>query len=324
MRRPIMISTRHLVRRIALTALVAGACSAAQAQGESATSIYNQSGLDGSSFVLSGTLAKVQREGRVTVAYRESSIPFSYLDVRGKPIGYSLELCKSLVQAMSVAVHKPLEIQWVPVTSATRFDAITSGKADLECGSTTNNLERQKSVAFSPTFFVAGTKLLVQKTSAVKDYRTLTGKKVAVTAGTTNEKTMRDLSERFQLGLQFDVMRDHGESFAQVASGADEAFAMDDVLLYGFIAKTPGGRGKYIVVGDFLSYDPYGIMYRKDDPAMTKLVTRTFQQMAADGEIERQYRRWFLRKLPSGETLNLPMSQQLETILESLAGTQTQ
>lgn len=119
-------------------------------------------------------------------------------------------------------------------------------------------------------------------------------------------------------------MRDHGESFAQVASGADEAFAMDDVLLYGFIAKTPGGRGKYIVVGDFLSYDPYGIMYRKDDPAMTKLVTRTFQQMAADGEIERQYRRWFLRKLPSGETLNLPMSQRLETILESLAGTQTQ
>ncbi len=273
---------------------------------------------------LSGTLAKVHQKGEVALAYRDSSLPFSYLDVRGKPIGYSIELCKAVVHAMEVAVHKPLTIRWVPVTSATRFDAITSGQADLECGSTTSNKERQQTVAFSPTFFVSGTKLLVKKSSSVRDYTALAGKKVAVTSGTTNEKTLRELSERFQLNLQITPMRDHAESFAQVSSGAAEAFATDDVLLYGFIAQTPNGREQYAVVGDFLSYDPYGLMFRKDDPALAKLVTESFQALAADGEIERQYRRWFLRKLPSGQTLNLPMSPQLQIILESLAATQTE
>ena len=273
---------------------------------------------------LTGTLAKVHQKGEVALAYRDSSLPFSYLDARGKPIGYSIELCKAIVHAMEVAVHKPLAIRWVPVTSATRFEAIISGQADLECGSTTSNKERQQTVAFSPTFFVSGTKLLVQKASPVRDYTQLVGKKVAVTSGTTNEKTLRDLSERFQLNLQITPMRDHAESFAQVVSGAAEAFATDDVLLYGFIAQTPKGRDQYAVVGDFLSYDPYGLMYRKDDPAMAKLVTDSFQALAADGEIERQYRRWFLKKLPSGQTLNLPMSPQLQIILESLAATQTE
>lgn len=273
---------------------------------------------------LTGTLAQVHQKGEVALAYRESSVPFSYLDARGKPIGYSIELRKAIVHAMEVAVHKPLSIRWVPVTSATRFAAITSGQADLECGSTTSNKERQQTVAFSPTFFVSGTKLLVKKGSAVRDYTALAGKKVAVTSGTTNEKTLRELSERLQLNLQITPMRDHAESFAQVASGAAEAFATDDVLLYGFIAQTPGGREQYAVVGDFLSYDPYGLMFRKDDPALAKLVTESFQALAADGEIERQYRRWFLRKLPSGQTLNLPMSPQLQIILESLAATQTE
>ena len=266
---------------------------------------------------LNGTLAKVHESGKVAIAYRDSSIPFSYLDARGKPIGYSIELCKSLVQAIQFAVHKPLEITWVPVTSATRFEAITSGKADLECGSTTSNRERQKTVAFSPTFFVAGTKLLVRKGSPVRDYTQLKGKKVAVTSGTTNEKTLNDLSQRFKLNLQIMSMRDHAESFAQV-----DAFATDDVLLYGLIAQTPNGRSQYAVVGDFLSYDPYGVMFRKDDPQLAKLVTEAFQALAGDGEIERQYKRWFQRRLPSGQTLNLPMSPQLEVILESLAATQ--
>ena len=273
---------------------------------------------------LTGTLAKVHQKVEIALAYRDSSIPFSYLDVRGKPIGYSIELCKALVHAMEVAVHKPLAIRWVPVTSATRQDAITSGQADVECGSTTSNKDRQQAVSFSPTFFVAGTKLLVKKDSAVRSYTALAGKKVAVTAGTTNEKTMRDLSDRFGLNLQVMPMRDHAESFAQVVNGTAEAFATDDVLLYGLIARTPRGREQYAVVGDFLSYDPYGLMFRKDDPQMTRLVTDTFQALAADGEIQRQYQRWFTKKLPSGETLNLPMSPQLQIILESLAATQTE
>lgn len=133
---------------------------------------------------------------------------------------------------------------------------------------------------------------------------------------------MNDLSQRFQLNLQIMPMRDHAESFAQVTSGAADAFATDDVLLYGLIARTPNGRSQYNVVGDFLSYDPYGVMFRKNDPQLAKLVTDAFHALAADGEIERQYRRWFQRRLPSGQTLNLPMSPQLEVILESLAATQ--
>ena len=273
---------------------------------------------------LSGTLAKVHTSGSIAIGYRDSSIPFSYLDARGKPIGYSIELCKSLVQAISMAVNKPLEVRWVPVTSATRFDAITSGQADIECGSTTSNLERQKTVAFSPTFFVAGTKLVVRKGSPVRDYTQLKNKKVAVTAGTSNEKAMQALNQRFKLNMQLMSMRDHAESFAQVTSGAAEAFATDDVLLYGLIAQTPNGRNQYAVVGDFLSYDPYGIMFRKDDVQFSKFVTDAFQALAADGEIERQYNRWFLRKLPSGQSLNLPMSAQLQVIIESLAATQTE
>ncbi|QIL78525.1 amino acid ABC transporter substrate-binding protein [Diaphorobacter sp. HDW4A] len=320
---------RHhaLLRRTALcltTLLACGTAALAQTPSQDAAAAASSAWLSGiiAPVNLSGTLAKVQESGHIAIAYRDSSVPFSYLDARGKPIGYSIELCKSLVQAVQFAVHKPLEIRWVPVTSATRFEAITSGKADLECGSTTNNRERQKTVAFSPTFFVAGTKLLVRKGSPVRDYTQLKGKKVAVTSGTTNEKTLGDLSQRFQLNLQIMSMRDHAESFAQVTSGAADAFATDDVLLYGLIAQTPNGRSQYVVVGDFLSYDPYGLMFRKDDPQLAKLVTDAFQALAADGEIERQYRRWFQRKLPSGQTLNLPMSPQLEVILESLAATQ--
>jgi ABC-type amino acid transport substrate-binding protein len=297
------ISTQGL----AAAALMLGLCGGVQAQADA---------------TLTGTLAKVRSAGSVTIGYRESSIPFSYLSSRKEPIGYSIELCKQLVDAMGDAVHKTLAIQWVPVTSANRIDAVAGGQVDLECGSTTSNLERQKRVAFSPTMFVSGTKLLVKKGSPVKGYRDLAGKTVAVTAGTTNEKTMKDLSERFKLGLNIVVSADHAESFGMVKTGKADAFATDDVLLYGFIAEDKAasqGRSGYEVVGDFLSYDPYGVMYRKDDPQMARVVNETFQVLAQDGEVERQYKRWFLRKLPSGTSLDLPMSPQLETILQTMA-----
>lgn len=270
---------------------------------------------------LTGTLAKVRDAGAITIGYRESSVPFSYLSPRNEPIGYSIELCRSLVGAIEEAVHKSLEIKWQPVTSDSRIDAVVNGQVDLECGSTTSNLERQKRVAFSPTIFVSGTKLLVKKGSPIREFRDLAGKKVAVTRGTTNEKTMQDLSQKFKLNLTLLVQRDHAESFAQVTSGQADAFATDDVLLYGLIAQNKGRvPGDYVVVGDFLSYDPYGVMYRKDDPQMAKVVNETFQFLAQDGEIERQYKRWFLRKLPlSSTSIDLPMSPQLETIIQTMA-----
>ena len=282
---------------------------------------------DAAPVVLTGTLAKARTTGAVTIAFRESSIPFSFLSPRKEPIGYSIELCKAIVEAMSDAVHKTLATKWVAVTPATRIEAVASGQVDLECGSTTSNLERQKVVSFSPIVFVAGTKLLVKKGSAVKSFRDLTGQTVAVTGGTTNEKTMRDLSARFKLNLNLLVSPDHAESFALVKAGKAAAFALDDVLLYGFIAQDKSanqGRSDYEVVGEFLSYDPYGVMFRKGDAQLASVVHDTFVVLAQDGEIERQYKRWFLRKLPSGTSIDLPMSPQLESIIQTLGGKTTE
>jgi glutamate/aspartate transport system substrate-binding protein len=266
---------------------------------------------------LSGTLQKVRDSGVIAIGHRESSIPFSYLSARGEPIGYSIDLCKQLVDAIGEAVGRQLRIDWVPVTSDTRIPAVASGKVDLECGSTTNNLERQKQVAFSPTMFVSGTKLMVRKGSPVKSFRDLAGRKVIVTSGTTNEKTMREIAAKFKIDMTIVVSPDHAASFAQLQAGQVDAFATDDVLLYGLLAQNKA-QGDFAVVGDFLSYDPYGVMYRKGDPQLAQLINDTFHALAEDREIERRYTKWFLRQLPSGVSLDLPMSPQLETLIQTM------
>lgn len=267
---------------------------------------------------LSGTLAKVRASGSITLGFRESSVPFSFLSPRNEPVGYSVELCKALVSSIEDAINRSLAIRWVPVTAASRIDAVESGQVDLECGSTTSNLERQKRVAFSPTIFVSGTRLMVKKGSPVRSFRDLAGRKVAVTAGTTNEKALRDLDARFKLGMAIIVSPEHSQSFDLVANGQADAFATDDVLLSGLIAQR-GAKADFTVLGDELSYDPYGIMFRKNDPQLAKVVKDAFQILAEDGEMERQYRRWFLRKLPNGESIDLPMSAQLASIIEAMA-----
>jgi len=267
---------------------------------------------------LSGTLQKARETGTLVLAHRQSSIPFSYVSPRGEPVGYSVDLCKLLVDAISEEVGRTITIKWLPVTSESRIGAITSGQADLECGSTTNNLERQKLVGFSPTTFVSGTKLLVKNGSPIKSFRDLSGKKVVVTAGTTNEKALRDLMSRFKLDVVLSVAADHAASFELLKSGQVDAFATDDVLLYGLIAQN-NVQKEYVVTGEFLSYDPYGIMFRKNDPQLAKLVNDTFHTLAEDREIERRYTRWFLRKLPgSTVSLDLPMSPQLETVIQTM------
>ena len=266
---------------------------------------------------LSGTLQKVRESGVIAIGHRESSIPFSYLTARGDPIGYSIDLCKQLVDSIGDALSRQLTIKWVPVTSESRIAAVVSGQVDLECGSTTNNLERQKQVAFSPTMFVSGTKLMVRKGSPIKSFRDLAGKKVVVTSGTTNEKTMREIASRFKVDMTIVVSPDHAASFAQLQAGQVDAFATDDVLLYGLLAQNKA-QADYLVVGDFLSYDPYGIMYRKGDPQLAQLINDSFHSLAEDREIERRYTKWFLRRLPSGVSLDLPMSPQLETIIQTM------
>jgi len=267
---------------------------------------------------LTGTLAKVRESGTITLGHRESSIPFSYLSPRGEPIGYSIDLCKLLVEAIGEETGRTIEIKWQPVTSESRIPAVVSGQVDLECGSTTSNLERQKLVAFSPIFFVSGTKLLVRKGSPIRSFRDLGGKRVVVTAGTTNEKAMRELAARFRIDMVLSTAADHAASFAQLTAGRVDAFATDDVLLYGLLAQHRL-QGEYVVTGEFLSYDPYGIMYRKGDAQLARLVNDTFHRLAEDREIERRYNRWFLRRLPqSGVSLDLPMSPQLETLIQTM------
>lgn len=267
---------------------------------------------------LTGTLKKAYDSGTVAIGYRESSLPFSYLDKHGEPIGYSIDLCRAIVDAISDDIGKELTIKWVPVTPDNRIEAVTSGQIDLECGSTTSNVERQKVVAFSPIIFVSGTKLMVRKGSPIRSFRDLKGKKVVVTAGTTNEKAINQLAERFKLDLNVIVAKDHAESYALLAAGQADAFATDEVLLYGLIA-TNKAESTFMVVGDFLSYDPYGLMFRKNDPPFAALVRNTLVGMAESRELVHTYTQWFRRRLPSGERLNLPMSAQLEDIIGTMS-----
>jgi glutamate/aspartate transport system substrate-binding protein len=266
---------------------------------------------------LAGTLRKVRDSGVVMLGYRDNSFPFSYLAKDGVPIGYSLELCRDVVDDIAAAVDRPLAIRYVAVTPETRMPMLTSGKIDLECGSTTANTERRKQVAFSPVMFVAGTKLLVRRDSGLRSIDDLRGRPIAVTAGTTNEAELRKLSARLKLDLKLTVARDHDESFGLLAGGKVDAFATDDILLYGLVARKHLERS-YVVVGDFLSYDPYALMYRRDDPQLAEVVDATFRRLAESRALADIYVRWFERRLPDGELMKVPMSPQLRELFAAL------
>jgi len=263
---------------------------------------------------LTGTLKKIKDSKTVTLGYRESSIPFSYVNKVGDPIGYSIDLCNAVVDEVSKELEGvEIAVNYKKVTAETRISAVKSGEVDLECGSTTASFERKKDVAFSPIFFIAGTKLLVPRSSGISSYRDLRDKTVVVTAGTTNEAAVRAISDKQHLGIRFLVGNDHAESFAMLKEGKADAFATDDALLYGLVATSRLGD-RYHVVGEYLSYDPYGLMYRKDDPDFAAIVDRTFSRLAQSRELVQLYNKWFQQRLPTGETLDLPMSPQLEEI----------
>lgn len=261
---------------------------------------------------LSGTLLKANQTGAITIGYRDASFPFSFkLAAQAEPQGYAVELCKGVVEEISRELHdKPVRVDYKLVTSDTRIAAVTSGDVDLECGSTTANVEREKSVAFSPVTYVAGTKLLVKRSSGVHSYKDLRGKTLVVTAGTTNEAALKQLNDKYKLGMTIASAPDHQQSYDMLSSGKADAFATDDVLLYGFVARNHAQK-TLAVVGDFITYDAYGIMFRKDDALMAEAVKRAFATMAEQGKLVRTYRRWFLQPTPTGENLNLPISLQL-------------
>jgi glutamate/aspartate transport system substrate-binding protein len=267
---------------------------------------------------LSGTLKKIKDSGTIVLGYRESSLPFSYLNRRQQPIGYSIDLCREIVEDVSAELDgMEIKITFTPVTPDNRLQKVASGEIDLECGSTTANVQRRKEVAFSPIFFVAGTKLMVPKSSSISSYRDLAGKTAVVTSGTTNEAALRALSDKQKLGITIVTAPDHAQSLEMLISGKAAAFATDDVLLYGFIA-TAKNASDMKVVGEYLSYDPYGLGFRRDDPAFAAVVERTFARMASERRLAELYNKWFLRRLPTGETLNLPISPQLEEVFRML------
>jgi glutamate/aspartate transport system substrate-binding protein len=267
---------------------------------------------------LSPTLADIKKNHVVHLGYRESSPPFSFLDQAGRPIGYSLELCEAVVDEIGVEVDDPnLRIEYVKVTSDDRIAAVLQNKIDLECGSTTANAERAKQVAFSPLIFVAGTKLMVAKTSPLSSATDLKGKTVVVTKGTTNEQAMHKVDQKFSLGLTIVTAADHEQSYQMLVDGKVDAFATDDILLYGLIARHKS-QDKFRVTGDYLSYEPYGIMFRKGEPELSDTVERAFRKLGSNHDLIPLYEKWFMRRLPTGERLNVPISAQLEEAFQAM------
>jgi len=303
---------RQILRR------TAGACGLGLAACLLTTAAFAQTGGEG----LSPTLANIKQTHVVRLGYRESSPPFSFLDQANRPIGYSLELCEAIVDEIGVEVDDAnLRIEYVKVTSDDRIAAVVQNKIDLECGSTTANAERARQVAFSPLMFVAGTKLMVPKASNIQGVADLKGKTVVVTKGTTNEQAMHAVDRKLSLGLNILVSPDHEQSYQMLSDGKADAFATDDILLYGLIARHKA-QDKFRVAGDYLSYDPYGIMFHKGEPQLAAVVERTFHKLGSNRDLIPLYNKWFMARLPTGEKLNVEISPQLEEAFNVLNDTE--
>jgi glutamate/aspartate transport system substrate-binding protein len=260
-----------------------------------------------------GTLAKINDSGAIRIGHRENSPPFAFRDAAGKPIGYSLDICDIVIEEIAGELGKDIRVTYRAVTPENRFDVVRAGDVDLECGSTTNNAERRKQVAFSPTIFVTGTKLLVRRGGDIRTLRDLDGKTAVLTRGTVHETAIPRIAERQKVKIRFVFAGDHDASFRTLAEGKADAFANDDVQLYGMLAETKAAAD-FRVVGDFLTYADYALMFRKDDPEFAEVVERAFHRLAGSREIVAIYERWFRKPLPSGARLNLPMSPHLEEI----------
>jgi glutamate/aspartate transport system substrate-binding protein len=265
-----------------------------------------------------GTLKKIKDTGVISLGHRESSIPFSYYDDKQQVVGYSHELMLKAVDAVKQELKLPnLQTKLTPVTSQNRIPLIQNGTVDIECGSTTNNLERQKQVAFSNTLFVIGTRLLTKKDSGINDFPDLAGKNVVTTAGTTSERLIRKMNEEKSLKMNVISAKDHGESFLTLESGRAVAFMMDDALLAGEMAKARRPKDWH-VVGAAQSHEAYGCGMRKDDPQFKKLVDGAIAKAMTSGEAEKLYKKWFQSPIPpKGLNLDLPLSDEMKELFKS-------
>ncbi|GAB3356952.1 MULTISPECIES: glutamate/aspartate ABC transporter substrate-binding protein [Giesbergeria] len=266
----------------------------------------------------SPTLKKIKDSGTITLGHRESSIPFSYYDDKQQVIGYSHELMLKVVEGVKAELKlAKLDTRLMPVTSANRITLVQNGTVDIECGSTTNNSERQKQVAFSNSIFVVGTRLMAKKTSGVQDFPDLAGKNVVSTAGTTSERLIRKMNEDKKMRMNIISAKDHGESFLTLESGRAVAFMMDDALLYGEMAKARK-PDDWMVTGTAQSKEAYGCMLRKDDPGFKRVVDTALAKAMTSGEATKIYAKWFTSPIPpKGLNLNMPMSEDMKALLKA-------
>ena len=262
-----------------------------------------------------GTLKKIREQGKINIGHRETSIPFSYYDDNQKPIGYSIDLCMKIVDALKVHLKMPnLQVGLTPVTSSTRMPLIANGTVDLECGSTSNNLERQKQISYLHTMFVTATRLVSKKSSNIKSLNDLKGKTITSTSGTTNIKSMTELNGERNLGMTITAAKDHAEAFLNVETDRAVAFAMDDVLLYGFVANSKNPQD-YVVSSEAYSIEPYAFIVRKDDPAFKKVADDALAAIYKSGQINAIYGKWFSSPIPpKGINLNIPQSEVLKKV----------
>jgi glutamate/aspartate transport system substrate-binding protein len=265
------------------------------------------------SYADSPVLERIKERGQINMGHRESSVPFSYIGEDGKPQGYSIDLCMKFIDAIKAEIEMPnLKINLVPVTSQTRIALMANGTIDLECGSTTNNLTRQKQVDYLPITFITGTKIASKKGSGITEIEDLEGKTIALSLGTTNEKAIKRVAEEKGINIKYNMVKDHPQGWLAVETGRADAYASDDVLLYGLISKSKN-PDDYQVTGRFLSYDPYGIMVPQNDSLYRRLGTETLADMMRSGEAKKIYDKWFN---PGPTNINMPMSDTLSMAFE--------
>ena len=263
---------------------------------------------------LTGTLKKVKDTGTIAIGYRDSSIPFSYLDDNQKPIGFAIDICRIIVDGVKAELKlDKLQVEFTPVTSSTRIPLLANGTIDLECGSTTNNSERLKQVAFTNTHFLTATRYVSKKSSKLDTIDDLKGKSVASSSGTTNIKQLTEANAAPNLGINIIPAKEHAESFLMVETDRAVAAVLDDILLASFVAgsKDPGA---YVISGDaFSKPEPYGIMIRKDDPGFKKVADAATAALYQSADGQKLYDKWFMQKIPpKGLNLNTPIGAELK------------
>ncbi|WP_077001925.1 transporter substrate-binding domain-containing protein [Variovorax sp. KK3] len=256
-----------------------------------------------------GTLAKIKSSGAITIGHREASFGFSYLDANLKPIGYSIDICRRIVEEIKTELKMPaIELRWQAVTSANRIPLVSNGTVDIECGSTTNLVERQKQVAFSPDIFRYNVRMLVKADSGIRSVADLQGKTVVTTTGTTSFRLLRDADKAKSLELNSLAGKDHTDSFLLVESGRAHAFVLDDILLAGQLANARNPKD-FVITGESLRTENQSLMFRKDDPQFKAVVDRVVGGMMKSGEMEKLYNQWFMSPIPPKNiNINYPLN----------------